>query len=263
MFIGHYALAFAAKRVAPRTSLGTLFVAPTFADLLWPVFLLLGCEHAHVVSGPNPFLPLWLDDDPYSHSLFALIVWGAIFGYFYKVKTGDKRAAVVIGLLVVSHWVLDFVTHRPDIQIYPGGAKLGLGLWNSPAATVIVESVMLLAGVVIYTRVTRARDGIGRWGLWGMVVLLAGSYLSTLFTPSPADMRAVAIGGVIFAALLVLLALWGGDNGGHTPYPSAPPHERGGSSLPPRHAPSCVPTSRCPALRPATLSSPGTPDRAM
>ncbi len=208
MFIGHYALAFAAKRAAPRTSLGTLFVAPTFADLLWPVFLLLGLEHAHVVPGPNPFLTLWLDDYPYSHSLLALIVWGAIFGYLYEAKTGDKRAALVIGLLVVSHWLLDFVTHRPDIQIYPGGAKLGLGLWNSPAATVIVESIMLIAGVALYLRATRARDGIGRWGIWGLAVVLAGSYYSTLFTPSPTDMNALAIGGLFFETVFVVVAWW-------------------------------------------------------
>jgi hypothetical protein len=207
MFIGHYALGFAAKRAAPRTSLGTLFVAPTFADLLWPIFLLLGVEHAHMVPGPNPFLTLWLDDYPYSHSLFALIVWGALFGYLYKVMTGT-RAARVIALLVISHWVLDFITHRPDIQLYPGGAKLGLGLWNSPAATVIVESVMLIAGIAIYARVTRARDGIGRWGLVGLVALLAGSYGSTLFTPAPTDMRAVAIGGIIFEGVFVLMAWW-------------------------------------------------------
>jgi predicted membrane channel-forming protein YqfA (hemolysin III family) len=208
MFIGHYALGFAAKRVAPRTSLGTLFVAPTLADLLWPVFLLLGVEQAHMVPGANPFLTLWLDDYPYSHSLFALIVWGALFGYLYKAKTADKRAALVIGLLVVSHWVLDFVTHRPDIELDPGGAKLGLGLWNSPAATVIVESVMLIAGVAIYTRLTRARDGIGRWGLLGLVVLLAGSYGTTLFMPAPTNMRAVAAGGIIFEGIFVLLAWW-------------------------------------------------------
>ncbi len=208
MFIGHYALGFAAKRVVSRTSLGTLFVAPTLADLLWPVFLLLGVEHAHMVPGDNPFLTLWLDDYPYSHSLLALIVWGVLFGYLYKAKTDDKRAALVIGLLVVSHWVLDFVTHRPDIQLYPGGAKLGLGLWNSPAATVIVESVMLIGGVGIYARVTRARDGIGRWGLFGLVVLLAGSYGTTLFTQAPADMRAVAIGGIIFEGIFVLVAWW-------------------------------------------------------
>ena len=208
MFIGHYALGLAAKRAAPRTSLGTLFVAPTFADMLWPIFLLLGWEHAHVVPGPNPFLTLWLDDYPYSHSLLALIVWGALFGYLYKRKTGDKRAATVIGLLVVSHWVLDFVTHRPDEPLYPGGQGLGLGLWNYPAATVVVETAMLLAAIAIYLRSTRARDGIGRWAFWGLIILLAASYYSTLFTPSPTDMRAIAIGGIIFEWLFVLLAWW-------------------------------------------------------
>src|ERR1700704_1841758 len=208
MFIGHYALGFAAKRVAPRTSLGTLFVAPPLPDLLWPVFLLLGWEHAHVVPGPNPFLTLWLDDYPYSHSLFALIVWGAVFGYLYKVRRGDRRAAVVIGLLVVSHWVLDFVTHRPDIQLYPGGAKLGLGLWNSVAGTVIVESVMLIAGVAIYFRATRARDGIGRWGIWALALLLAAGYYGSLFSPTPTDTNALAIGGLVFEAVFVLVAWW-------------------------------------------------------
>jgi membrane-bound metal-dependent hydrolase YbcI (DUF457 family) len=211
VFIGHYALGLAAKRAAPRTSLGTLFVAPTLADLLWPIFLLLGWEHAHVVPGPNPFLTLWLDDYPYSHSLFALIVWGALFGYVYRIyrrRTSDRRAALVIALLVVSHWVLDFVTHRPDEPLYPGGPEVGLGLWNSPVATVIVESVMLLAGVIIYLRSTHARDGIGRWGIWGLIVLLAGSYYSTLFTPTPMDIRALAIGGIIFGWVFVLLAWW-------------------------------------------------------
>jgi len=208
VFIGHYALGFAAKRFAPRTSLGTLFAAPTLADLLWPIFLLLGIEHAHVVPGANPFLTLWLDDYPYSHSLFALIVWGALFGYLYRAKTRNKRAGLVIGLLVVSHWVLDVVTHRPDIQLYPGGAKLGLGLWNWPAATVIVESVMLIAGVAIYARATRARDAIGRWGLWGLIALLAASYYSSLFTPTPIDVRALAIGGIFFELVFVVVAWW-------------------------------------------------------
>jgi len=208
MFIGHYALGLAAKRLAPRTSLGTLFVAPTLADLLWPIFLLLGWEHAHVVPGPNPFLTLWLDDYPISHSLLTLIVWGALFGFLYYRRRGDRRAALVIGLLVVSHWVLDFITHRPDEPLYPGGPEVGLGLWNYPVATVIVESTMLLAGIVLYLRNTRPRDAIGRWGFWGLIVVLAGSYYSTLFTPTPTDMRALAIFGIIFAWVFVLFAWW-------------------------------------------------------
>jgi membrane-bound metal-dependent hydrolase YbcI (DUF457 family) len=208
VFIGHYALGFAAKRWAPRTSLGTLFVAPTLADLLWPIFLLLGWEHAHVVPGPNPFLTLWLDDYPISHSLFTLIVWGVLFGYLYQRRSGDKRAGVVIALLVVSHWVLDFVTHRPDEPIYPGGPEVGLGLWNSVAGTVIVESVMLIAGVAVYLRTTRARDAIGRWGLWALVLLLAVSYYGSLFSPTPMDTNALAIGGLIFELVFVIVAWW-------------------------------------------------------
>jgi hypothetical protein len=208
MFIGHYALGLAAKRLAPRTSLGTLFAAPTLADLLWPVFLLLGWEQSHVVPGPNPLLTLWLDDIPWSHSLLTLIVWGAVFGFLYKARGGDKRAAIVIGVLVVSHWVLDFVTHRPDMPLYPGGPKVGLGLWNYPIATVIVETALFLWGIAVYARVTRARDRIGRWGLWALVGLIAGSYYSTLFTPTPTDMRALAIGGIIFAWLFVIVAWW-------------------------------------------------------
>lgn len=208
MFIGHYALGLAAKRYAPRTSLGTLFVAPTFADLLWPFFLLLGWEHAHVVPGPNPFLTLWLDDYPISHSLFTLIVWGALFAYLYRRRGGDRRAALVLGGLVVSHWVLDLITHRPDEPIYPGGPEVGLGLWNYVTATVVVETAMLLAGVLVYLRNTRGRDAIGRWGFWGLIVLLAGGYYASLFTPTPTDIKALAIGGIIFGWVYVLLAWW-------------------------------------------------------
>lgn len=208
MFIGHYALGLAAKGAAPRTSLGTLFVAPTLADLLWPIFLLLGWEHSHVVPGPNPLLTLWLDDIPYSHSLFTLIIWGALFGYLYWRRRGDKRAAVVIGLLVVSHWVLDFVTHRPDMPIYPGGPKVGLGLWNLPMATAIVEALMLLVGLAIYARVTRARDAIGRWGFWALIALLIVSYVVSLNAPTPPSQTALAVGALIFGWVFVLLAWW-------------------------------------------------------
>lgn len=208
MFIGHYALGLAAKRWAPRTSLGTLFVAPTLADLLWPIFLLLGWERAHVEPGPNPFLTLWLDDYPYSHSLFMLIVWGALVGWLYRRRSGDQRAGVVLALLVVSHWVLDFITHRPDEPLYPGGPELGLGLWNSVTGTLVVETVMLLAGIAIYARVTRARDAIGRWGFGALVVLLAGSYYGSMYSPLPTDMKLVAISGLIFELVFIVVAWW-------------------------------------------------------
>jgi hypothetical protein len=209
MFIGHYAVALAAKRVVPSTSLGTLFAAVSFADLLWPVFLLLGWEQAHTVPGPNPFLTLWLDSIPISHSLITLIGWGALFALAYRMRTGNGRAAVVVALLVVSHWVLDFVTHRPDMPLYPGGAPLGLGLWNSVAGTVGTEGVMFAAGVWLYASATRARDAVGRYGFWTLIAVLLLSYIGSLFGAPPPSWVALAIGGIIFGWLFVGWAAWG------------------------------------------------------
>ena len=199
----------AAKRAAPRASLGTLFAAASLADLLWSVFLLLGWEHAHIVPGPNPFLTLWLDSFPISHSLVTLIGWGALFGLLYRWRTGDGRAAVVIGLVVVSHWVLDFVTHRPDMPLYPGGTPLGLGLWNSVAGTLVTEGVMFLAGVWLYATATRPRDRVGRYAFWGLIAFLVVSYIGSLYSPPPSAMRALALGGIAFGWLFVAWAAWG------------------------------------------------------
>src|SRR5882724_4823911 len=180
MFIGHYALALAAKRAAPRTSLGTLFLAVQLADMLWPVFLILGLEQAHLVPGPNPFLILWLDSIPISHSLLTLIAWGVLFAAVYRMRTGYAKGAIVVALGVVSHWVLDVVTHRPDMPLYPGGPTLGLGLWNSVPGTVIIEVGMFAAGTWIYLRTTRARDAVGRYGLGALLTLLGLSYGGSL-----------------------------------------------------------------------------------
>ena len=209
MFIGHYALALAAKRAAPRASLGVLFAATSLADLLWPVLLLAGWEQAHIVPGPNPFLTLWLDSIPISHSLIALVGWGALFGFAYRMRAGDGRAGLLLALLVVSHWVLDFVTHRPDMPLYPGGAGLGLGLWRSVAGTILVEGVMFVAGMWLYATATRARDRVGSYGFWALIAVLVLSYVGSLFSPPPPTRVALAIGGIIFGWLFVAWAGWG------------------------------------------------------
>src|SRR5881397_2036123 len=183
MFIGHYALALAAKRVAPRTSLGTLFAAASLADLLWPAFLLAGWEQVRVTGGTNPFLTLTFDAYPISHSLVTLIGWGIAFALLYGLRTGYARGAQVVALLVVSHWLLDFVTHVPDMPLAPGGPKVGLGLWHSVAGTVIIEGLMFAAGVAIYAATTRPRDGVGRIGLGVLVLVLAAAYVGSLFSP--------------------------------------------------------------------------------
>lgn len=208
MFIGHYALGLAAKRAAPRTSLGNLFIAATLAELVWAILLLLGVEHVHAEPSANPFLAGWFDDYPYSHSLFMLLVWGAVFGYLYRARTGYKRGALVLGLLVVSHWILDFITHRPDMPLYPGGPRVGLGLWNSVTATIVVEGLLLLIGVAMYAGTTRARDGIGRWGFWSLVLLLVIAYVGSIKTPPPSSITALAVGAIIFGSVFVLFAWW-------------------------------------------------------
>ncbi len=172
------------------------------------LFLLLGWEQAHLVPGPNPFMILSLDAFPFSHSLVALLAWGVLFALVYRMRTGSTQGAVVVALLVLSHWVLDFVTHRPDMPLYPGGPKVGLGLWNSVVGTVTVEGLMFVAGTWIYLTTTRARDALGRWGLLTLLAALVLSYVGALVGGAPPSMRAIEIGGIVFGWLFVAWAAW-------------------------------------------------------
>lgn len=187
MFLGHYGVAFAAKRVAPRTSLGTLAFAAQFLDELWPVLLLLGVEQVRIVPGLMAANPLNFVYYPFSHSLLMAIVWGLVIGVIYLSRTRNSRGALVVGLLVVSHWILDVPMHRPDLPLWPGASspKVGWGWWNSLAVTLIVELTILAAGLSLYLRSTRARDRIGSWGLWAYVVVLVALFLGSNGAPPP------------------------------------------------------------------------------
>jgi hypothetical protein len=208
MFIGHFALGFAAKRATPRVSLLVLFVAAQLADLLWPVFLLLGVETVRIEPGNTAFTPLDFVSYPYSHSLVALIAWGLLLGFLYSTKTRDRLAFLVISLLVVSHWVLDFITHRPDMPLYPGGPKFGLGLWNSVGATVAVEFLMYAAGLWLYVHATRPRDKIGHWAFVGFAVFLLIAYAANIVGGPPPSTQALAVFAIIGALLLLLWGWW-------------------------------------------------------
>jgi membrane-bound metal-dependent hydrolase YbcI (DUF457 family) len=151
MFIGHFAVGFAAKRFAPRSSEAVLLAAPLLADILWPVFLLLGWEQVRIDPGNTRYTPLDFVSYPWSHSLLMLCVWASVFSGIYYEITRYRAGAIAIWIGVVSHWVLDWVTHRPDMPLYPGGARYGLGLWNSIAGTMLVEFLMfgVVASVVM------------------------------------------------------------------------------------------------------------------
>jgi hypothetical protein len=210
MFIGHFALGFGAKRWAPAVSLGTLFLAAQFVDLLWPTLLLLGIEHVRVVPGITAFTPLDFTHYPVSHSMLAGVGWGIALGGGYALLRRNRRAAVVIGLLVLSHWMLDFVTHRPDLPILPGvDARAGLGLWHSIPATLVVELAIFAGGLALYARATAAVDRIGRWGLWALVAFLLAIYAANVWGPPPPDEAAIAWVG--HAQWLLVLAAYGLD----------------------------------------------------
>ena len=190
MFIGHNAVAFAAKRVAPRTSLGVLMAAVMLVDLIWPILLMLGVEHVRIQRGATRFTPLDFVDYPWTHSLVMGIAWGVLFAIVYFAITRYGRGAIVAGLCVVSHWVLDLIVHRPDLPLFPGGGpKLGLGLWNSPPATIAVESAMFAIGILIYRDTTKAIDRIGSIAFWAFVVLLAAIYIGNASGAPPPNLR--------------------------------------------------------------------------
>ena len=200
MFIGHLAVGLAAKRVAPRTSLGTLIAAATGLDLLWPVLLLLGVEEVRIVPGITAVTPLDFVAYPWSHSLLLACVWGLLFGGVYLLARRERTAAAVLAVAVVSHWVLDLVSHRPDLPLVPGGSRYGLGLWDSPLATVLVETALFAVGVTLYARATRARDRVGAAALRSLVVFLLVVYAANLAGPPPPSEQ--AIGWLALAAWL-------------------------------------------------------------
>jgi LexA-binding, inner membrane-associated putative hydrolase len=195
MFIGHFALGFAAKRATPRVSLAALFGAAQLADLLWPVFVAAGVEQVRIDPGNTASTPLDFVSYPYSHSLIALALWGLLFAWICRTRVPDRRVFVTIFALVVSHWVLDVVVHKPDMPLFPGSAKFGLGWWNYPAAEKALEVAMYAGGLWVYLRATRPRDGIGRWGLWSIAAFLFVGYLaSSTPPPSVTALWATAIG---------------------------------------------------------------------
>ena len=208
MFIGHIAVALAAKRAAPKVSLGSLTMAVQFVDLLWPLFLLLGMEHVRIDPGNTAFTPLDFYDYPISHSLLTVIGWSIGFGLVYYVLRRSLKNALILAGCVASHWVLDFISHRPDMPLLPGvHTYVGLGLWNSLAATIIVEGAIFAIGILIYLRSTTAVDRTGRYAFWSFVVFLALAWLGNAFGSPPPNVTALAI-AALSAWLLIAWAYW-------------------------------------------------------
>jgi hypothetical protein len=209
MFIGHFAVALAAKKLAPKTSLGTLVLGADFADFLWPVLLLLGWEQVRIAPGITRVAPLDFVSYPISHSLVTQLGWGLLLGLIYYAVRRSARGAIVVGACVPTHWLLDYISHRPDMPLWPGGPRVGLGLWFSLPATALIEYSLLIVGVLIYLSATRPRKPIDRAGalaLWSFVGILSAGWLINL-APPPPSVPAIAWGGLA-TWLFVPWAAW-------------------------------------------------------
>lgn len=207
MFMGHFAIGFAAKPAAPRVSLMVLFAAAQLADLVWPFLVALGIERVRIVPGATAFTPLDFVSYPYSHSLLFLGIGGIVFGAICAGVVRDRRILLVVFALVVSHWVLDWIAHRPDMPLFPGGARYGLGLWHSVPGTIAVELTMFAVGVGMYVRSTRARDAVGRRAFAAFVGFLLAVYAANM-GPPPSGVMALVITAIAGVGVLLSWAWW-------------------------------------------------------
>jgi hypothetical protein len=207
MFLGHFGVGFAAKKAAPEVSLGTFFLAAQLADLIWPNLLLIGVERVEIEPGATAVTPLDFASYPYSHSLVGLTLWGVLFAFAYSfARKAGPPVRLLLVAVVLSHWFLDWVTHRPDLPLtFVGARRVGLGLWSSLPGTLAAELLLFLGGVAVYLRGTRARDRSGRVALWALVLFLLGIYAASVFSPPPPSAAAVAW----TAQAMWLLVAWG------------------------------------------------------
>jgi uncharacterized membrane protein len=207
MFIGHYAVGLASKEFAPRSSLGALIAAPILLDLLWPIFLLLRWEHVSIVPNSNPFLRLQFDSYPISHGLIAVVGWATMYAAVYFGVTQYVAGSIVIWVGVLSHWLMDFIVHQPDLQLDATSRFFGLGLWNHRWLSMALEFSLFAIAIWTYQRRTRAKDKIGVYAFAGLVLVLLLAYAGALFAPPPPSVNKLAI-GTLCTALMIPLAWW-------------------------------------------------------
>jgi len=211
MFVGHYGVSFAVKRGDKTIPLWVLFVAVQLLDVFWGAFVLLGIERVRIVPGITASNPLDLYYMPYTHSLVAAVLWslGAYVAYRLIRRFGaSHRAALLVAIAVFSHWVLDFIVHRPDLPLYNDYPQVGLGLWNYPAPAFLLEIAVLFGGMFLYLRSTTAIDRLGRFGMptFGVVMLIVQAV--AFFGTPPPSAAVAAIEALVFYAAFAAVAAW-------------------------------------------------------
>jgi hypothetical protein len=190
MFIGHFAAGFASKKISNSLSLALAFIAVQFLDLLWPILVLLGIEKVRIEEGITKLTPLDFTYYPYSHSLLMVIVWSLLFGLIYYLVTKNRQNSFILGVLVLSHWFLDLLVHRPDLPLSPfSDLKVGFGMWNYPFMGIIIEFGLFFAGVYFYYTSKKPKKKIAFWSLIGFFMIIQGL---NFFGPPPPDVKSIA-----------------------------------------------------------------------
>lgn len=204
MFVGHYGVSFAAKRAAPAVPLWVLFVAVQLLDIIWAPLILLGVEKVRIVPGITASNPLDLSYMPYSHSLVAALAWSAIAAAVYLARGHGRRPALVVGGAVFSHWVLDFLVHRPDLPLVDDAAKVGLGLWNFPVPALALEALLVFGGMWLYFKVSPVRR-------LPMVIFAIAMFIAqtvVFFGPPPSSDKSAAATALVAYAVYAGVAAW-------------------------------------------------------
>lgn len=210
MFAGHYGPSLAIRAVRPQVPLWLLFIAAQLVDIAWATLVLAGVERVRIVPGFTAASPLDLYYMPYTHSLVAAVLWSLGLAIACKglYRSWAWAAAAAVGAVVLSHWFLDLVVHRPDLPLYDNAAKVGFGLWNFLALSFAVEALVLGVGLWLYLRRTRPGNAVGRYGpavfAGGMLAIQGGM----LFAPPPPSTTALAASALVSYLVFALIAGW-------------------------------------------------------
>jgi hypothetical protein len=208
VFIGHYGVSYAAKAQRPGIPLWVLFIAVQFLDVLWGTFVLLGIEKVRIVPGFTATNPLDLYYMPYTHSLTAALTWSVLAALAWRFWKPAAPGGFILAAAVFSHWVLDLVVHTPDLPLVGNQFKVGLGLWNHAALALLLEVVILLAGLTLYLRAsTRVKSG-GSAGFIIFSAAMVAIQLLVFFGAPPKSPDAAALMALFGYVLLAAVAGW-------------------------------------------------------
>jgi hypothetical protein len=211
MFVGHYAASLALKKFEKRASLGVLFLAVQFVDIVFFPFVLLGIERINIIEHYTQSTHFQLEYMPFTHSLVASLLWaGAAYVLFRWVVVKDHAVALVMAIAVFSHWLFDLVVHTPDLPLWSDASiKLGLGLWNNAAVTYALEAALLLGALWLYMKSTTATNRTGKYGMVIFVVFMLLMNIGNIFGPLQTDSKLVmSVSALTAYFLFAAIAFW-------------------------------------------------------